>query len=161
MAIAVAVVVVVAVYPTTQGTKVPKPPNCGVRYPPRTDQQRASTQPLHRGRRSSWDKFVALEQRIPRPTDRPAILHTRQDDDKTNGTVIADQSLSGSADSHHSQLTKEDEAAVGEEVQVRREDQDKINRFSRLHQRELTLQDELKLKVVRPTQTPRTPDAHR
>ncbi|KAH7367343.1 Prefoldin subunit-domain-containing protein [Plectosphaerella cucumerina] len=44
-------------------------------------------------------------------------------------------------------LTKEDEAAVGEEVQVRREDQDKINRFSRLHQRELTLQEELKLKM--------------
>ncbi|KAH6666502.1 Prefoldin subunit-domain-containing protein [Plectosphaerella plurivora] len=44
-------------------------------------------------------------------------------------------------------LTKEDEAAVGEEVQVRREDQDKINRFSRLHQRELTLKEELQLKV--------------
>lgn len=31
---------------------------------------------------------------------------------------------------------------------MRREDQDKINRFSRMHQRELTLQEELKLKVV-------------
>lgn len=30
---------------------------------------------------------------------------------------------------------------------MRREDQDKINRFSRMHQRELTLQEELKLKV--------------
>ncbi|POR31730.1 Prefoldin subunit 4 [Tolypocladium paradoxum] len=42
-------------------------------------------------------------------------------------------------------LSKEDEEA-GEEVEVRREDQDKINRFSRLHQRELALAEELKLK---------------
>ncbi|KAI8960605.1 Prefoldin, subunit 4 [Daldinia sp. FL1419] len=42
-------------------------------------------------------------------------------------------------------LTKEDEAA-GDEVEVRREDQDKINKFSRLHQRELNLEDELKAK---------------
>lgn len=34
-------------------------------------------------------------------------------------------------------------------MEVRREDQDKINRFSRLHQRELLLEDELKLKHVR------------
>jgi len=39
-------------------------------------------------------------------------------------------------------LTKEDEA----EVEVRREDQDKINRFSRLHQRETALEEELKSK---------------
>ncbi|TGO37610.1 hypothetical protein BHYA_0093g00360 [Botrytis hyacinthi] len=44
-------------------------------------------------------------------------------------------------------LSKEDEAAVGaDEVEVRREDQDKINRFSRLHQREIGLEDELKSK---------------
>ncbi|PNY24158.1 Prefoldin subunit 4 [Tolypocladium capitatum] len=42
-------------------------------------------------------------------------------------------------------LSKEDEEA-GEEVEVRREDQDKINKFSRLHQRELALAEELKLK---------------
>ncbi|KAL7623637.1 hypothetical protein AAE478_005189 [Parahypoxylon ruwenzoriense] len=42
-------------------------------------------------------------------------------------------------------LTKEDEAA-GDEVEVRREDQDKINKFSRLHQRELNLEEELKAK---------------
>ncbi|GJN74527.1 Gim complex component GIM3-like protein [Purpureocillium lilacinum] len=42
-------------------------------------------------------------------------------------------------------LSKEDEAAT-EEVEVRREDQDKINRFSRLHQRELALSEELKTK---------------
>ncbi|KAJ3494066.1 hypothetical protein NLG97_g4315 [Lecanicillium saksenae] len=42
-------------------------------------------------------------------------------------------------------LSKEDENA-GQEVEVRREDQDKINRFSRLHQRELLLEDELKAK---------------
>ncbi|KAM4059204.1 prefoldin subunit [Hirsutella rhossiliensis] len=41
-------------------------------------------------------------------------------------------------------LSKEDEDA-NQEVQVRREDQDKINKFSRLHQRELALEEELKL----------------
>ncbi|KAH6606758.1 gim complex component gim3 [Trichoderma cornu-damae] len=41
-------------------------------------------------------------------------------------------------------LSKEDEA--GDEVEVRREDQNKINRFSRLHQRELVLKEELQLK---------------
>ncbi|KAI9721590.1 MAG: hypothetical protein M1828_005080 [Chrysothrix sp. TS-e1954] len=40
-------------------------------------------------------------------------------------------------------LSKEDEAALSEEVQVRREDQDKINRFSRLHQKELLLQEQV------------------
>ncbi|KAJ9638379.1 hypothetical protein H2199_007067 [Coniosporium tulheliwenetii] len=45
------------------------------------------------------------------------------------------------------QLTKEDEASTGgEEIEVRREDQDKINRFSRLHQREMVLEEELKTK---------------
>lgn len=48
------------------------------------------------------------------------------------------------------QLSKEDEAAVGaDETEVRREDQDKINKFSRLHQREMLLEDELKTKAVR------------
>ncbi|PMD59474.1 prefoldin subunit 4, partial [Hyaloscypha bicolor E] len=48
------------------------------------------------------------------------------------------------------QLSKEDEAATGsDEIEVRREDQDKINKFSRLHQREIGLEDELKLKHVR------------
>ncbi|KAH6620789.1 Prefoldin subunit-domain-containing protein [Chaetomium sp. MPI-SDFR-AT-0129] len=43
-------------------------------------------------------------------------------------------------------LTKEEEDAMGDEVEVRREDQDKINKFSRLHQRELLIEDELKTK---------------
>ncbi|KAF2843563.1 MFS general substrate transporter [Patellaria atrata CBS 101060] len=44
-------------------------------------------------------------------------------------------------------LSKEDEAATGgEEVVVRREDQDRINKFSRLHQRELALEEEVKAK---------------
>ncbi|PCD36886.1 hypothetical protein FGRA07_07890 [Fusarium graminearum] len=42
-------------------------------------------------------------------------------------------------------LSKADEEAA-DEVEVRREDQDKINRFSRLHQRELVLGDELSSK---------------
>ncbi|KJZ80215.1 hypothetical protein HIM_00065 [Hirsutella minnesotensis 3608] len=43
-------------------------------------------------------------------------------------------------------LSKEDEEA-SEEVQVRREDQDKINRFSRLHQRELAIKEEVQVKA--------------
>ncbi|KAK2762931.1 hypothetical protein FQN53_007422 [Emmonsiellopsis sp. PD_33] len=44
-------------------------------------------------------------------------------------------------------LSKEDEVATGgEETEVRREDQEKINRFSRLHQRETLLEDQLKAK---------------
>ena len=43
-------------------------------------------------------------------------------------------------------MSKEDEEAAGDEIEVRREDQDKINRFSRLHQRELGIEDELKVK---------------
>lgn len=45
-------------------------------------------------------------------------------------------------------MSKEEEEAAGDEVEVRREDQDKINRFSRLHQRELTMEEELKAKNV-------------
>jgi len=45
------------------------------------------------------------------------------------------------------QLTKADEATAGDEVEVRREDQDKINKFSRLHQRELNIQEQLKVKT--------------
>lgn len=48
------------------------------------------------------------------------------------------------------QLTKEEEAAVGkDEIEVSRADQDKINKFSRLHQRESVLEEELRLKAVR------------
>ncbi|KAG6202213.1 hypothetical protein E4U10_000065 [Claviceps purpurea] len=43
-------------------------------------------------------------------------------------------------------LSKEDEKAAGDEVEVRREDQDKINKFSRLHQRERTIEEQLKEK---------------
>lgn len=43
---------------------------------------------------------------------------------------------------------------TGDEVEVRREDQDKINKFSRLHQRELKLEDDLKAKNVRRTLVP-------
>ncbi|KAL3463233.1 Prefoldin, subunit 4 [Aspergillus heterothallicus] len=44
-------------------------------------------------------------------------------------------------------LSKEDEAAMGtEDTEVRREDQEKINRFSRLHQRETVLEENLKAK---------------
>ncbi|KAF2274614.1 Prefoldin, subunit 4 [Westerdykella ornata] len=44
-------------------------------------------------------------------------------------------------------LTKEEEASTGEEVEVRREDQDRINKFSTLHQKETRLEEELKAKL--------------
>ncbi|KAK4631416.1 Prefoldin subunit 4 [Fulvia fulva] len=43
-------------------------------------------------------------------------------------------------------LSREEEEQIGEEKEVRREDQEKINRFSRLHSREKTLEEELKVK---------------
>ncbi|KAL2126889.1 hypothetical protein VTI74DRAFT_11658 [Chaetomium olivicolor] len=43
-------------------------------------------------------------------------------------------------------LTKEEEDAIPDEIEVRREDQDKINKFSRLHQHELSIEEELKVK---------------
>ncbi|KAJ6111125.1 hypothetical protein N7486_003360 [Penicillium sp. IBT 16267x] len=43
-------------------------------------------------------------------------------------------------------LSRDDEGAVSEENEVRREDQEKINRFSRLHQRETVLEELLKAK---------------
>ncbi|KAL4997809.1 Prefoldin subunit-domain-containing protein [Aspergillus recurvatus] len=48
----------------------------------------------------------------------------------------------------HRMLSKEDEATIGnsEDTEVRREDQEKINRFSRLHQRETILEEKLKAK---------------
>lgn len=46
-------------------------------------------------------------------------------------------------------LSKSDEAELGrDELEVRREDQDKINKFSKLHQRETALEDELTTKAV-------------
>ncbi|PVH97102.1 Prefoldin, subunit 4 [Periconia macrospinosa] len=45
-------------------------------------------------------------------------------------------------------LTKEEEAASGgEDIQVRREDQEKINRFSSLHQKETAIEEQLKAKL--------------
>lgn len=47
------------------------------------------------------------------------------------------------------QLTKEEEAsATGEDLEVRREDQEKINRFSSLHQKETALEEQLQGKIV-------------
>jgi len=47
------------------------------------------------------------------------------------------------------QLTKEEEAAAGgEDMEVRREDQEKINKFSSLHQKETNLEEELRAKIV-------------
>ncbi|KAL4975633.1 Prefoldin subunit-domain-containing protein [Aspergillus desertorum] len=48
----------------------------------------------------------------------------------------------------HRMLSKEDEGTIGNsgDTEVRREDQEKINRFSRLHQRETVLEEKLKAK---------------
>ena len=40
-----------------------------------------------------------------------------------------------------------------DEIEVRREDQDKINKFSRLHQRELLIEEDLGVKNVGPIAT--------
>jgi hypothetical protein len=50
------------------------------------------------------------------------------------------------------QLTKEEEAsAANEDMEVRREDQEKINRFSSLHQKEEIIEEELRAKIVSPS----------
>lgn len=41
-----------------------------------------------------------------------------------------------------------------DDLEVRREDQDKINKFSRLHQREMLLEDDLKSRAVSGRQRP-------
>ncbi|KAK5132382.1 hypothetical protein LTR08_009153 [Meristemomyces frigidus] len=43
-------------------------------------------------------------------------------------------------------LSHEEEAQIGEEKEVRKEDQDRINRFSRLHSRGKGVEEELKVK---------------
>jgi len=54
------------------------------------------------------------------------------------------------------QLTKEEEAAAGsEDMEVRREDQEKINKFSSLHQKETLLEEELTAKIVSAPPFPR------
>ncbi|KAL9104927.1 MAG: hypothetical protein Q9163_000172 [Psora crenata] len=45
-------------------------------------------------------------------------------------------------------LSRDDETSIGQdELEVRREDQDKINKFSRLHLREMALEEDLKVKA--------------
>lgn len=82
----------------------------------------------------------------------PPLHINNHQDAKTNGKsqihllhmqpAVTDQG-------HGVQLTKEDEQAAGDEIEVRREDQDKINKFSRLHQRELKYEEELQVISVR------------
>lgn len=48
------------------------------------------------------------------------------------------------------QLTKEEEGG-NEDLEVRREDQEKINRFSSLHQKETGLEEQLRAKIVSTT----------
>lgn len=46
------------------------------------------------------------------------------------------------------QLSKEDESESGPDAEVTKEDQDKINSFSRLHNKERVLEEELQAKQV-------------
>ena len=46
-------------------------------------------------------------------------------------------------------LSREEENEIGEEKEVRKVDQERINRFSRIHSRHKSLEDELKAKQVR------------
>lgn len=55
----------------------------------------------------------------------------------------------GSTSLTPTKLTKEEEASAGsEDMEVRREDQEKINKFSSLHQKETNLEEELRAKIV-------------
>lgn len=79
----------------------------------------------------------------------------RQDDANSHGTYTSSNPYTEEKKIAYEilkifvQLTKEDEALTGsEDNEVRREDQEKINRFSRLHQRETLLEEQLKLKMV-------------
>lgn len=47
------------------------------------------------------------------------------------------------------QLSREEEGETGPDTEVTKEDQDKINSFSRLHNRERILEEELQGKLVR------------
>jgi hypothetical protein len=47
------------------------------------------------------------------------------------------------------QLSKDEEGETGPDAEVTKEDQDKINSFSRLHNRERVLEEQLKGKQVR------------
>jgi hypothetical protein len=90
----------------------------------------------------------------PRPTRAsprtPAVDPTLNQYGTSNGMPQASKTSHLCLSLWYLQLSKEDEAATGsDEVEVRREDQDKINKFSRLHQRELNLEDDLKSKHVR------------
>jgi len=70
----------------------------------------------------------------------------RSQNEQANGTETCCLEAFSANDLH--QLSREDEEAVGDEIEVRREDQDKINKFSRLHQHELLIKEELKIKTV-------------
>ncbi|KMU72142.1 hypothetical protein CISG_00451 [Coccidioides immitis RMSCC 3703] len=77
------------------------------------------------------------------------MLSRRMVSSSSTSTRIPPSSSPRSADRLTPQLSKEDEeASHGEETEVRREDQEKINRFSRLHQRETALQEQLKTKQI-------------
>lgn len=47
-----------------------------------------------------------------------------------------------------SQLSREEENEIGEEKEVRKVDQERINRFSRIHTKHKALEEELKTKQV-------------
>lgn len=55
-----------------------------------------------------------------------------------------------------SQLSKEEEGESGPDTEVSKEDQDKINSFSRLHNRERFLEEELQSKQVSDVLLPRS-----
>jgi hypothetical protein len=66
------------------------------------------------------------------------------------------QSVEREGETDRTQLAKEDEATP----EVTKEDQSKINSFSRLHQREINLEEELKAKHVRPAHHLPYPETH-
>ena len=98
----------------------------------------------------------------------PAVAQQRRQDDEPSHGQSSFQILPSSHNITETpantaiprpQLTKEEEDAMGDEIEVRREDQDKINKFSRLHQHELSIEEELTSKNVRrPSRHPPPPN---
>nr|POE72985.1 prefoldin subunit 4 [Quercus suber] len=77
------------------------------------------------------NKYLAQRNQPTVPSLLPAITDRR---------IYSDNMISSRM------LSREEEASIGEEKEVRREDQEKINRFSRLHSREKGLEQDLQTK---------------
>ena len=85
------------------------------------------------------------QRQVEHPYNKPIIPPSTSSPQPPHGR----KEYTRKANIHSGQLSRADEATAGsEDNEVRREDQEKINRFSRLHQRETVLEEQLKAKQV-------------